>query len=258
MPIWGDAFAKSSDTTPPAETIARVVTYLESIQARDSSIRPQCLRGRRTAGAATFTPRVHSGHMLTGDVVRRERITGETPTLRGVVHRLLHRPDTLLRRWNYKSAVTSSLIRSSIFFAANLPAGRDAARAAFLTEIALRLATSGFWGALTQELGGVEPEWHAVLGAMVLVPLASHGIEALVHILRGTPALLFSLGASAAFTLVSTAFNVFAMRRGALITGPGSAPLHRDLLRIPSLLASFVSAPLTYVAGRRGHTPSGT
>lgn len=35
MPVWGDAFAKSSDPTPPAEKIARVVTYLESIQARD-------------------------------------------------------------------------------------------------------------------------------------------------------------------------------------------------------------------------------
>ena len=96
--------------------------------------------------------------MLTGAVVRGERTTGETSTLGGVVHRMVHRPGTLLRRWNYKSAVVSAMIRSSIFFAANLPAGRDAARAAFLTEIALRLATSGFWGALTQELGQVEPE----------------------------------------------------------------------------------------------------
>ena len=196
--------------------------------------------------------------MLTGGVVRGERTAGEMPTLVGVVHAVVRHPDTLLRRWNYKSAVVSALIRSSIFFAANLPAGREAARAAFLTEIALRLATSGFWGALTQELGQVEPEWQGIVGAVVLVPLASHGIEALVHILRGTPALLFSLGASAAFTLVSTAFNVFAMRRGALITGPGSAPLHRDLLRMPALLVSFVSAPLTSLTRSRGRAPSRT
>jgi hypothetical protein len=35
MPVWGDAFAKSADTTPPAEKIARLVAYLESIQVRD-------------------------------------------------------------------------------------------------------------------------------------------------------------------------------------------------------------------------------
>jgi hypothetical protein len=34
MPVWGDAFSKSADPTPVAEKIARLVTYLESIQAK--------------------------------------------------------------------------------------------------------------------------------------------------------------------------------------------------------------------------------
>lgn len=34
MPTWGDAFAKSADPTPPAERIARLVSFLESIQTR--------------------------------------------------------------------------------------------------------------------------------------------------------------------------------------------------------------------------------
>ena len=34
MPIWGDAFAKSADPTPVADKIGRLVTYLESIQAK--------------------------------------------------------------------------------------------------------------------------------------------------------------------------------------------------------------------------------
>jgi len=34
MPIWGDAFAKSSDPTPVADKIARLVAYLETIQAK--------------------------------------------------------------------------------------------------------------------------------------------------------------------------------------------------------------------------------
>lgn len=32
MPVWGDAFARSSDPTPAGEKIERVVAYLESIQ----------------------------------------------------------------------------------------------------------------------------------------------------------------------------------------------------------------------------------
>lgn len=32
MPLWGDAFAKSSDSTPVEERIGRLVAYLESLQ----------------------------------------------------------------------------------------------------------------------------------------------------------------------------------------------------------------------------------
>lgn len=154
---------------------------------------------------------------------------------------LVSEPHLLLRRWNWKSAVVSALIRSTIFFTANLPGGREAAVAAFSTEIVLRLATSGFYGGLTQELGRIEPEWKAMLAASVALPVLSHGLELVVHALRGTPELALSVGASAVFTVLSTSFNVFAMRRGALTTGDGSQPLHRDLLRIPALIADFVT-----------------
>jgi hypothetical protein len=39
--------------------------------------------------------------------------------------------------WNYKSAVTSALIRGALFFAANVSAGWEAATGAFLAEFAL-------------------------------------------------------------------------------------------------------------------------
>ena len=135
-------------------------------------------------------------------------------------------------------------MRASIFFAANLPSSRDAAWAAFSTEICLRLATSGFYGGLTQELGRVEPEWEGMLAAMVVLPLLSHSLELLVHALRGTPQLFISILASTCFTAISTSFNVFAMRRGALVTGRDSEPLHRDLRRMPRLVAAFVGALL--------------
>ena len=34
MPIWGDAFAKSTDPMPVEEKIRRLVMYLQSIQVK--------------------------------------------------------------------------------------------------------------------------------------------------------------------------------------------------------------------------------
>ena len=166
----------------------------------------------------------------------------ETTAL-AVLRNIANHPVQLLRQWNWKSACVSAAVRSTLFFTANLPSGRSAAIAAFTTEIWLRLATSGFYGALTQRLGRIEPEWQAVLAATVILPLVSHGVEIAVHLMRGTPELLVSILASASLTVLSTAFNVFAMRRGALVTGDGSQPLHRDLRRMPLLIACFLSVP---------------
>ncbi len=164
-------------------------------------------------------------------------------TWSAVLRDIATHPLELLHQWNWKSACLSAAVRSTIFFAANLPSGRSAAVAAFTTEIWLRLATSGFYGGLTQRLGAIEPEWQAVLAATVILPIVSHGLEIAVHLARGTPELLVSILASAALTVLSTSFNVFAMRRGALTTGAGSQPLHRDLLRLPWLIVCFVLAP---------------
>jgi hypothetical protein len=61
-----------------------------------------------------------------------------------------HPVDRLLRRWNWKSALVSSVCRALIFLAANLPAGRHAALRAMLTEFLFRAVAAGFYGALTQ------------------------------------------------------------------------------------------------------------
>ena len=61
----------------------------------------------------------------------------------------------------------------------------------------------------------------ACVGATVILPLVSHGLEIVVHRARGTPELLVSILASASLTVLSTSFNVFTMRRGALTTWEG-------------------------------------
>jgi hypothetical protein len=151
-----------------------------------------------------------------------------------------HPVDALLRKWNWKSAVLSSLLRAAIFFAANISAGLPAALAALYTELAFRGVTSGFYGAITEAFCDVAPAWAAGVTVMILLPILNHSVELLVHWLRGTHNLAASIGASVCFTAISTLFNLYAMRRGALIVGRGSRSLARDLLHLPGLLLDFV------------------
>lgn len=144
--------------------------------------------------------------------------------------------------WNYKSAVLSSCFRSGLFFTTNLSAGVDAATAAMVTEFLFRFVTSGFYGGATQAFRRVEPPRFGTLGAIVVLPTVAHSLEFLVHSARGTPELAASMAASVAFTALSTAFNLFAMRRGVLIVGAGAASLRRDLASLPRLMVSFIGA----------------
>jgi hypothetical protein len=50
---------------------------------------------------------------------------------------------TIVRRWNWKCALLSSIVRALIFFCVNLAAGLHAALGALLTDLAFRGAASG-------------------------------------------------------------------------------------------------------------------
>jgi hypothetical protein len=150
-----------------------------------------------------------------------------------------HPSDSLLKKWNWKSAILSSLLRASVFFAANISAGMHAALAALYTELVFRGVTSGFYGALTEGFCDVEPAWAAGITVMILLPIVNHSVEFLVHWLRGTHNLAASIISSVVLTAISTLFNLYAMRRGALIVGEGRRSLGRDLLNLPRLLLDF-------------------
>jgi len=172
----------------------------------------------------------------------RLRATRSGDSLDDVCRRLARHPaQTFIRGWNWKSAVTSSTVRAAIFLLANLSAGPVAALRAMGTEFALRAVTAGFYGALTESFRRVEPRRHAMLAAVILLPLVAHSLELLVHWASGTPRLARSIGLSASLTVVSTAFNLFAMQRGAFIVGDGRAGLIDDLRRVPRLVAEFLS-----------------
>lgn len=163
-------------------------------------------------------------------------------TVGSVMYCLVSNPrEYLVRRWNWKSAVTSSLTRGGIFFTANLSAGLDAAIGALITEFTFRTLTSGFYGALIQAFRRAEPAWTAVVATMIILPLCNHSLEFVVHWSRGTPKLARSIVASVCFTIISTTFNLYAMRKGALVVGADSRSLWWDMKQMPRLILSFVA-----------------
>src|SRR5262245_6055423 len=178
-------------------------------------------RGRPLKAGEAPLPREHAGAIETLALLAR------------------HPRELLWQCWNWKAAVTSAAIRATLFFAANVSAGWRAATGAFAAELVFRASTSGFYGAITEAFASVRPVWAATLTTVVVLPAVSHTLEFALHALRGTPELRRSILLSMAFTGLSTAFNLFAMRRGALIVGDGRERLVNDLRRMPRLLVDF-------------------
>ena len=126
-----------------------------------------------------------------------------------------------------------------------------------LAEFVYRGVTSGFYGALTQAFRKAEPAWKASATVMVLLPLSSHSIELVVHVVRHTPHLRSSVISSVCFTAISTLFNLYAMRRGVLVTGAGAGSVASDMRRIPGLIGGFVAAgPLALYRALRNLQPT--
>jgi hypothetical protein len=141
--------------------------------------------------------------------------------------------------WNWKSAVVSSLCRASIFFVINSSAGWDAALAAMQVEFAYRAVAAGFYGSLTQYFARLHAERRATWAATLIVPGVAHLVELGVHAWADTPVLGWSVAGSIAFSMMTTRFNLFAMRRGALTVGHGSASWWQDLRAMPAMMAAF-------------------
>lgn len=163
--------------------------------------------------------------------------------------------DTLIRRWNWKVAFFSAVPRAIIFLVANLSAGWDAARSAMLADFVYRLATAGFYGAISQQMGRITPHRKGTLAAILIVPAFAHLIEFCLHSLRGTPNLRNSILASVAFSIVSVLFNLHIMRAGAMVVGKEARSFGEDMRMMPRLVLSFLLAvpvKLIELVGRTG------
>ena len=169
-------------------------------------------------------------------------------TLAAALHRIVTEPgEVLLRRWNWKAAFFSGSLRGLIFLVTSHRAGWGPALSAMTAEFVLRCATAGFYGSLTQALRHVRPAWHGSVAAMAGLPLLAHGLELLVHRVRGTPHLRAGLIASIAFTLLFTLFHLYAARQGAYVTGEHADSIAADIKRTPSLVTGFLGEARRWV-----------
>ncbi len=145
----------------------------------------------------------------------------------------------LIRRWNWKSACISALLRGIVIFLANISAGGLSAVGAMTAEVCYRGMTSGFYSALTQAFRFAQPVWAASAVPMVLIPLIGDSCEFAMHGMRGTQRLGTTMAVSMIFTAVSVLFELFAMRRGIFVMGQNSRPFVQDLKSLPKLALDF-------------------
>ena len=159
-----------------------------------------------------------------------------------------HPVEMLVWRWNWKAAFMSGLIRSLIYFFTHLKAGWRAALGAMSVEFIFRLVVSGSSGSLVQAFRNASPVWLATLCVMIMLPAFSHMIEFTLHSLNGDLNKGKAIIISISFSIVSAFFNLFAMRRGALLVkDEGAQSLGQDLARMPKIVGEFMFYPLIWL-----------
>lgn len=156
--------------------------------------------------------------------------------------------DRLHTYWNWKSAALSAGSRAVIFLAANLDGGLAAATTAMSVEFVYRAVVSGWFGSLTERVGRHRST--SALLVLVVATAAAHVIEAFVHVRAGTPHVGMSVAGSVVFSVLSSVFNVFAMRRGRFVVGPGGDGLIADLRATPQLVRELAAALVVRRAAR--------
>ena len=162
----------------------------------------------------------------------------------------------MILRGNWKAASLSALLRASIYLTAYFKHGFAEAVGVTLALSVFRFLFGVVNGAIIQSYRRVQPAWHAVLTVPLLLAAMSHVMEFIV--LTGYDAVFGTVGKknailiSVVVSIISAIFNLFAMRRGALIVRDESMQsFWRDLVRMPWLIFEFISFPLVWTYKRK-------
>lgn len=159
-----------------------------------------------------------------------------------------HPVEMLVYRWNWKAALFSGILRSMIYLFTHLKEGWRAALGAMSVEFAFRVVVSGASGSLVQAFHNAQPVWLATLCVMIMLPAFSHMIEFTLHTLNGDVNKGKAIIISITFSIISAIFNLFAMRRDALLVKDARAgSLGEDLIKLPKIVGEFMFYPFVWL-----------
>jgi hypothetical protein len=170
-----------------------------------------------------------------------------------------HPIEMLIWRWNWKAALFSGLLRSLIYLFTHLKEGWRAALGAMSVEFFFRLVVSGASGSLVQAFHNAQPVWLATLCVMIMLPAFSHMIEFTLHTLNGDVNKGKAIMISITFSIISAIFNLFAMRRDALLVKDDRAQsLGQDLVQLPKIVGEFMFYPIVWLWKRNKKSATAT
>ena len=115
-------------------------------------------------------------------------------------------------------------------------------------EFVFRALNSGVSASIVQSFRKARPKWLATICVMVMMPTYGHTIEYTLHTISGDQNRNISILVSISFSVFSSLFNLFMMRRGAMIVNdPEQRSFWSDLKRMPILGAKFISFPIVWL-----------
>lgn len=172
-----------------------------------------------------------------------------------------HPFEMLVKRWNWKSALLSALLRSPIYLITYLikKDAVSAALAAASVEFGLRIFTAGTSGTLVQTFRRARPVWLSGLICSVVLPVFSHTIEFVTHYLHEylvsqiynapmNQSRKSGFVVSVIVSVVSVIFNLFVVRRGVLVVGGEEhQSFWQDMKQMPLVIWQFLSFPFVFI-----------
>ena len=121
--------------------------------------------------------------------------------------------------WNWKSAVLSIFLRVPVFAAVAAQRGVEAVAGAAFAEAMVCAFNAGCYAAVVQYIRNRRPVWLTALIIAVVLPVIGQVIEYEVHSWRSTPHRTFAVIVSTILGALSSLFNWYAMRHGAMLVG---------------------------------------
>jgi hypothetical protein len=171
------------------------------------------------------------------------------PAVSEVIKYILRHPlEMIVRRWNWKAAALSGIMRGLIYFFTHISLGWRAALSAMSLEFLFRVFNSGATSSVSQAFRTAQPHWLANTIVMIGFPAYAHTFEYILHTINGDRNVNKSIVVSIIFSALSAIFNLHVMRRGTLLVkDTEQKSFWSDLKQMPVIFFEFFGYPFIWV-----------